>query len=131
MNIKITSRRMAITEAIKEHVHTKLAGVLEGFPKVEHAHVVLDVQKFRHIVEVSVQAKNHLRLEARAVSDNLYKSMNQVVDKINRQLRRSRDKRVSHKGSRRRVKLVELEQKPARASAKAARTQPAAPANQH
>ncbi len=110
MNINITSRHMAITDAIKDHVYAKLDGVLQEFPQVEHAHVVLDIQKFRHIVEVTVQAKNHLHVEARAMTDDMYKSIDQVVDKINRQLRRSREKRIDHKGGQRRIKLADFEQ---------------------
>ncbi|MBU4200881.1 MAG: ribosome-associated translation inhibitor RaiA [Verrucomicrobia bacterium] len=110
MSINITSRHVAITDAIKAHVYAKLAGVLQEYPQVEHAHVVLDTQKFRHIVEVTIQAKNHVRLEAQDVSDDMYKSIDQVVDKVDRQLRKSREKRTNHKGSRRRIKLADFEQ---------------------
>lgn len=114
MNIDITSRHAAITEAIKAHVYAKLDGVLQEYPQVEHAHVVLDTQKFRHIVEVAIQAKNHVRIEARDVSDDMYKSIDLVVDKVDRQLRKSREKVTNHKGSRRRIKLADFEQKLAR-----------------
>ena len=110
MNINVTSRHVAITDAIKAHVYAKLFAVLQEFPQVEHAHVVLDTQKFRHIVEVTVQAKNHVKVEAQEVSDDMYKSIDQVVDKVNRQLRKFRDKCVNHKGSRRRIKLADFEQ---------------------
>lgn len=110
MNINITARHMAITDAIKTHVYAKLAGVLQEFPQVEHAHVILDMQKFRHIVEVTIQAKSHVRVEAKAVTDDMYKSIDEVVDKVDRQLRRAREKRVNHKGSQHRTKLADFEQ---------------------
>ena len=110
MNINITSRHVAITDAIKAHVYAKLDGVLQVYPQVEHVHVVLDTQKFRHSVEVTIQAKHHVRLEAQDVSDDMYKSIDQVLDKVDRQLRKSREKRTNHKGTHRRIKLADFEQ---------------------
>lgn len=110
MNINITSRHVDITDAIKAHVVSKLDGVLQEHPQVEHVHVVLDIQKFRHIVEVTIQAKHHVHIDAKEVTDDMYKSIDQVVDKVDRQLHRSREKRIDHKGSRRRIKLADFEQ---------------------
>jgi putative sigma-54 modulation protein len=110
MNINITSRHVAITDAIKAHVYAKLINVLQEYPQVEHTHVVLDTQKFRHIVEVSIQAKNHVRIEAKETTDDMYKSIDRAIVKLDRQLRRSREKKVDHKGNRQRIKLADFEQ---------------------
>ncbi len=110
MNINITSRHAAITDALKAHVYAKLDSVLQAYPQVEHAHVVLDTQRFMHCVDVTVQAKNHIQIEAREKTDDMYKSVDLVADKLDRQLRRSREKRVNHKGGRRRIKLADFEQ---------------------
>ncbi len=111
MNINITSRHTAITDALKAHVFAKINSVLQAYPQVENAHAVLETQRFRHSVEVIVQVKNQPNVEARETSDDMYKSVDQVIDKLDRQLRRSRDKRVNHKGIRRRTKLADFEQK--------------------
>lgn len=110
MTINITSRHADISEIQKAHVHSKLAAVLDVYPEVEYVHVIMDTQKFRHIIEVVVQGKHHLRIEAKEESDDMYTSVDKVADKVDRQLRRSRDKVVDHKTSKHRAKLVDFEQ---------------------
>lgn len=110
MNIKITGRHVDATDAIREHLTAKLNHMLAEYPHVESVHAILDVQKFRHIVEIVVQAKNHVHLEAKEETDNLYTSIDKVMDKMDRQLRRSREKIVDHKSPRRRTKLSDFEQ---------------------
>jgi len=108
--INITSRHADISDTQKAHVHAKLAAVLDFYPEVEYAHVIMDTQKFRHIIEVVVQGKHHLRIEAKEESDDMYTSVDKVVDKVDRQLRRSRDKVVDHKATKHRTKLADFEQ---------------------
>ncbi|MFA5043354.1 MAG: ribosome-associated translation inhibitor RaiA [Kiritimatiellia bacterium] len=110
MTINITSRHADISETQKAHVHAKLAAVLEAYPNVEYAHVIIDTQKFRHIIEVVVQGKHHLRIEAKEESDDLYASVDIVADKVDRQLRCARDKMVDHKSAKHRTKLADFEQ---------------------
>ena len=111
MTITITSRHADISDTQKAHVHTKLSAVLEAYPEVEYAHVIMDTQKFRHIIEVVVQGKHHLRIEAKEESDDMYASVDKVADKVDRQLRRSRDKVVDQKSVKHRTKLADFEQK--------------------
>ena len=110
MTINITSRHADISDTQKTHVQAKLAAMLEAYPEVEYAHVIMDTQKFRHIIEVVVQGKHHLRIEAKEESDDMYVSVDKVVDKVDRQLRRSRDKVVDHKSGKHRTKLTDFEQ---------------------
>lgn len=111
MTIDITSRHADISDMLKAHVHAKLAAVLEAYPAVEYAHVILDAQKFRHIVEVVVQGRHHLRIEAKEESDDMYASVDKVADKVDRQLRCQRDKMIDHKSTKRRTKLADFEHK--------------------
>lgn len=110
MTINITSRHADISDTQKAHVQAKLSAVLDAYPDVEYAHVIMDTQKFRHIVEVVVQGKHHLRIEAKEESDDMYASVDKVADKVDRQLRRSREKAVDHKSVKHRTKLADFEQ---------------------
>ena len=110
MTINITSRHADISDTQKTHVQAKFAAVLEAYPEVEYAHVIMDTQKFRHIIEVVVQGKHHLRIEAKEESDDMYVSVDKVVDKVDHQLRRLRDKVVDHKSGKHRTKLTDFEQ---------------------
>ncbi|MBI2437363.1 MAG: ribosome-associated translation inhibitor RaiA [Lentisphaerae bacterium] len=114
MTINITSRHADISDTLKAHAQAKLTTVLTAYPQVEYAHVIMDIQKFRQIVEVAVQGRHHLRVEAREESDDMYASIDKVVDKLDRQLRRSQDKGADHKSDKHRIKLVDFEQEPTR-----------------
>lgn len=116
MIINVTARHADISDAMKTHVHTKLSSVLAGYPQVEHAHVILDIEKFRHIIEVVVQAKRHQKIEAKDESNDMYSSIDRVADKLDRQLRRAREKVVDHKTTEHRVKLADLERETNHAS---------------
>lgn len=109
MTINITARHADISDAMKAHVNKKLSAILESYPHVEHAHVILDISKFRHMIEVIVQTKKHKKIEARDESDDMYSSIDRVIDKIDRQLRRARDKVVDHKSAKHRVTLADLD----------------------
>lgn len=110
MTIDVTSRHADISDSLRTQVQTKLSAVLEAYPDVEYAHVIMDTQKFRHRIEVVVQGKHHLRIEAKDESDDMYVSLDKVVDKVDRQLRCARDKAVDHKSAKHRIKLADFEQ---------------------
>lgn len=110
MSINITERHVNVTDAVRDHIHAKLDGFFQEYPQIEHIHVILDAQKFRKIVEVVIQAKNHVRIEAKEDTDDIIKSIDNVVDKADRQLRRSRERAVDHKISGHRTKLSDFEQ---------------------
>lgn len=97
MHISVTGRRLEITDAIRDYTHERLQHALLDYPRIESVHVILDVEKYRHMAEVVVQAPNHVRVEAREESDDMYASIEGAVEKAAKQLRRHRDKVTDHK----------------------------------
>ena len=98
MAIEITGRHVSITESMREYALKKTANAVGEFPQVENVHIILDVQKYRQIAEIVVQGKAHLHLEAREVSEDMYASIDKVMDKIERQLHKSWDKKTDKRG---------------------------------
>jgi len=92
MAIEITARHMDATEGIQNYARRKGEELAAAFPKVEHVHVILDVEKHQTSAEVVVQAKAHPRIEAKENGDSLVASVNSAMEKVERQLRRLRDK---------------------------------------
>lgn len=107
MAIEITGRHMDVSDTMKEYAGTKAAGLIEAFPRIENIHVIMDVQKFRHLAEVLVQGA-HLRAEAAETSDMMYSSLDAAFEKVERQIRRTREK--IHDSHRSRPKMPEVEQ---------------------
>ena len=106
MQISITGRHMELTEAIQNHAQDRLEKVLSEFPRLLSAHLVLDVEKYRHKAELVIRGPHHADVDAHEESSDMYASIDSVVDKAAKQLRRLRDKMVDHKS---REGLAELE----------------------
>lgn len=99
MSIEVTVRHTHAMEDVNEYAERKAQDILNEFPRVEHVHVVLDVQKHLHIAELIVQAPHRVRVEAKESSDNMRVSVDAAVEKVEKQLRRHRDKVQDHKAA--------------------------------
>jgi putative sigma-54 modulation protein len=87
-SIRVTGRHVSVTEAMKEYCRRKVATLHLDYPKIIEAQVILDVQKYRHQAEVILHCSNHITIEATAVSNDMYASIDQVVDRVARQMRK-------------------------------------------
>jgi len=96
MSIEITMRHMNAPGA-KEHAQAKAEKLIEEFPRVEHVHMILSVEKHRYEAGLFVQAKNHVRVEASETQDDMIAAIDVAVDRAEKQLRKSRDKVQEHR----------------------------------
>lgn len=108
MQISVTGRHMDVTEAIRDHALATVERELAEFPRVESVHVILGIEKYRHSAEVVIQAPNHIRVEARHESDDMYVSIDGAAEKASKQLRKTWEKMRDHK-SRESIAEVELD----------------------
>ena len=86
--IRVTGRHVSVTEAMKEYCRRKVATLHLDYPKIIEVQVILDVQKYRHQAEVILHCSNHITIEARAECNDMYASIDQVVDRVARQMRK-------------------------------------------
>lgn len=96
MQVHITGRHVEITDGIREHIYAKIDRSLSGLTRVQDVQVVLELQKRTHTAEVIVKGKNHIHVEAESMSDNMYTSIDEAVEKVERQLRKLREKVQDH-----------------------------------
>jgi putative sigma-54 modulation protein len=99
--IQVTGRHVSVTDAMKEYCRRRLACLHLDYPKIIEVQVILDVEKYRHTAEVILHCSNHITLEASAESDDMYASIDQVVDKIARQMRKYKTRLMRHHRPRR------------------------------
>jgi putative sigma-54 modulation protein len=97
MEISVTGRHVEITPAIREYAEKKLDHIHLDFPRILSAHFILDVDKFRHVAELVLQCTSHITIEARTISEDLYASIDEVVDKVARQMRKYKTKIQRHR----------------------------------
>ncbi|HVM61726.1 MAG TPA: ribosome-associated translation inhibitor RaiA [Verrucomicrobiae bacterium] len=97
MDMSVTGRHVEVTPAIREYAAKKLDHIGIDFPRILSAHYILEVDKFRHIAELVLQCGNHITIEAREVSEDLYASIDRVVDKVVSQMRKYKTKLQRHR----------------------------------
>ncbi len=99
MAVEITERHMQSMPDVGEYARQKGEGLVSEFPRVEHVHVILDTFRHRYTAEVVVQAKNHIRVEASDTSNNMRASIDAATEKMEKQLRKLRDKVQDHRNA--------------------------------
>jgi len=95
MQVSITGRHVELTDAMKDYVNDKLQHLKHSFDHVVDVHVVLSVEKFRQRSEVSMQVSG-INIHGSHETDDMYASIDGVMDKLNRQLKRYRAKLRKH-----------------------------------
>ncbi|MGE3153171.1 MAG: ribosome-associated translation inhibitor RaiA [Nitrospiraceae bacterium] len=110
MNIVMTGRHIRITNALREYVQQKVERLGRYSLPLSSVQMILSVEKFRHQAEI-VCVFNGKQYRAKSSSPEMYASIDNVTDKIDRQMRKTKDKLVSHKGTRRRQTLARMPSK--------------------
>ena len=96
MAIEITARHLRIDAEQQEFARGKAEQLISEFPKIEHVHVILDVQRHQFIAEFVVQHKALAKVEANEVCDDLIAGIDLAYEKVEKQLRKHRDKIVDN-----------------------------------
>lgn len=91
MRVKFTGKNIEITEALKDVVSKKVSKLEKYFKQDVEAHSVLSVQKEIQKFELTIPFKGGI-LRAEEESDDMYKSVDLVLDKIERQIRKQKTK---------------------------------------
>lgn len=91
MKIKIIAKNIELTKGLKEAAEKKLSKLEKYFNPEVVAHVTLSVQKNRQIVEVTIPF-NGVTLRGQEDLEDMYASMDLVVDKLEGQIRKQKTK---------------------------------------
>jgi putative sigma-54 modulation protein len=81
---------------MKEYCRRRLSSLHLDYPKIIEVQMIMDVQKYRHTAEMILHCNNHITLEATAESGDMYASVDEVVDKIARQMRKYKTRLMRH-----------------------------------
>jgi len=92
MNFEFTGRHIEVTPALKAHVE-------DQFKKIEHlfdgkpakAHVIIEVERGMHRSEIIINWRNEVLTANSSISD-MYLSLSQTIEKIEKQARKLKDK---------------------------------------
>ncbi len=97
MEINVTFRHLEPNESLKQYVHEKVSRVAKYLSKVTEISVILTLEKRSNIAEVIVNVNRAQMTAKEANDDNMYTAIDLVMDKIERQAKKHKDKLTNHK----------------------------------
>ena len=97
MKVTVIAKNMELTDALKEIVQKKISKLEKYFESNVEAKATLAVQKNRQIIEVTIPF-NGVILRGEEATSDMYKSLDLVGDKLERQIRKQKT-RLSRKHS--------------------------------
>lgn len=86
--IIVTGRHLDITDAIREYSHKKIESLHLDYPRIIEAKVILDVEHHRQIAEIILFCADHIHIEVKSTTEDIYASIDESIAKIARRMRK-------------------------------------------
>ena len=104
MQLNITGHHVDLSPALRRRVTSKLARIERRFDQLIDVHCILTTEKLSCRAEATVHLDGGT-LHAEAVAENMYAAIDGLVDKLDRQVKKHKEKqidRLSKRAARRR-----------------------------
>ena len=95
MQIEITGHHVEVTPALRAYVTEKMQRLTRHFDQVSSIHVILNVEKLQQQAEATVKAGGRTMFAVESATD-MYASIDGLIDKLDRQVRRYKDRITDH-----------------------------------
>jgi putative sigma-54 modulation protein len=95
MQLTITGHHIDVTDSLREYVDNKLTKLERHFDQMTDIHCVLTVEKLLHKAEATIQVAGGT-IHADAAEDDMYAAIDGLVDKLNRQVTKHKEKLTDH-----------------------------------
>jgi len=97
MQIEVTGQNVEITDALRDYVAEKMQRVERHFGNLTSAHFVLKLEKLLHMAEGTIHVGGKTNpVHAESTADDMYAAIDELMDKIDRQVRRHKSKVTDH-----------------------------------
>ena len=91
MQVNVSFRHIEPSDPLKLYAEEKLSRIKRFLAEPIEAHVVLKVEKFRHIAEVSIDAAG-VHLNGAEETEDMYSSIDLLVDSLEGQAKKGRER---------------------------------------
>lgn len=95
MQLSVTGHHVEVTEPLREYVTSKIQKIARHFDLVSDVHCILKVEKLRHTAEATISV-NGGKIYADATEEDMYAAIDGLVDKLDRQVRKYKEKLGDH-----------------------------------
>ncbi len=95
MQINISGHQLEVTDALRSYVDEKFARLERHFDKITSAQVIMSVEKLNQKVDATLQLAGG-EVVAGAENTDMYAAIDALVDKLDRQLIKFKEKHQKH-----------------------------------
>lgn len=95
MQINISGHQLEVTEALRNYVNEKFERLERHFDKITSAQVIMSVEKLNQKVDATLQLAGG-EVVAGAENSDMYAAIDLLVDKLDRQLIKFKEKNQKH-----------------------------------
>ncbi len=95
MQLNVTGQNIDMTDSLHNYVEEKMVRIERHFDHVTNVHVVLSVEKTRQMAEATINTSG-ADLHANAENEDMYAAIDSLVDKLDRQVKKHKEKLTDH-----------------------------------
>jgi putative sigma-54 modulation protein len=106
MQTNVTFKNLDPSENLKSYVKEKLNRFDKYLYNPAEANVVLSIEKFRHIAEINIIG-DKLSINGREETNDMYSAIDMTLDKLEKQIKKSKEKIRGHRGTKAKSKEEE------------------------
>jgi putative sigma-54 modulation protein len=108
MQTSVTFKNLDPSDRLKSYISEKLNRLDKYLINPAEASVVLAVEKFRHIAEVNIMG-DRLNINGKEETEDMYSAIDMVLDKLEKQIKKSKQKVRERRSGKDKVKTLETE----------------------
>ena len=97
MQLDITFKNIDSTDALKDYAAKRLSKLDKYIDRPSEVHAVLSVEKRRHMADVTLSADGVV-INAVEITEDMYSAIDMVMDKLERQIKKHKEKLQGKKG---------------------------------
>lgn len=105
MNLNVSGKNIQITEGLKSYVGKKMERVKYYFPHLIDVHVIMEVEKISHKIEITIKADGKI-FHSEFKADDMYESIDGLIDRVESQIKKYKDKLHNFKPDKVAIALV-------------------------
>lgn len=98
MQISLTGHHVDLTDSMRDYVHQKFERLERHFDHVTNVHVILSIEKLIQKAEANMHVSG-AEIFADASNEDMYAAIDKLVDKLDRQVIKHKEKMKNHRGN--------------------------------
>ena len=107
MHVRISGRHVAVTDAMRQHARDRVQRLERYSHHIMHVGVTLSIEADRHTAEIVASVRKKGELVAKAESHDMYQSVDQAADKMEKRLHKLEGRAKGRRGASRLKQILE------------------------